>query len=991
MVNSLEQGDSELVPLDYSDLLQKILQNLRNKNIFQLSAKRDRLLIDIDTIASQVAALPVQNPLTSTHGVRSASVNFTPGLRESFPDRIREMRNLLHNSLASILGQEQSVQQFVASLATPLSSWQGNGKELGLSFPFNRKSPQLQKQKLTLETNRPGSASLLKFHKVTIAVQNIDRFKPELEQGLKNHIDRIVRTESEREDFYDALDRIVANDRSDLYRLQRIVDTETLGKLKKEAKIRYLEYILENIDRNDNRRIYLQDLIRRLRSIEKYLDRDLPDTHFDVSYHGSTVNYREVFSRSEVFDSLPIIPIVTGNLGESTDPQRGDRKFTFGLKLKFGNPVQSFGGDEVFDYHLQLLDPASKKYQEESKKPNFGVKVLRIAFLYFFAFASRCNPEADNYSYHAELEYDPIEAFDTKVLPKLRGDNEEEKKEVLGKILEGLTQFNAKVKIKSLKEILRNNIKEQTILPPKVYPIQISVKQGILERDPSQMFQGIFFQPVLQVKECLRYISINESYIDESAVCQMPASIKIEDIRYFATEQRQQFQMEFDTENIDIIPIIWTPESCMETYKKSFIQNKLLLFRYNNRRLDEKNGLPANQAFVYRFTYSLLAFVCLKVLLENAADNLFIPMLRLHEGTHSNPSHSEKFMAHLSKVLCHLLNEKHRCNSQGFRIKNIAGFKISNGLNSLYSVVPKRFRFTEAADIPNLDKLAIIIVSSLETDARSGSKNPTNRIFNLSGEVVSIIRENDGAIRVEMRQSFADNYRYQRLYRNPPILIDTVNNLYRDGYRHFLYIAQAPYTSTLNITASEEDDRLYFMSPQLIGNLKEGKPDIYIYPVFFDKYYVRKMKGFKSSSFYIQNQQQLSNLAEDPQQEAVVFFNLFNGLSVGNKDERFYNGVISYSTLLNIYPGVLDDTHIRLGLLDDTSTLQKDLLQYLTLFHFSRFEKDSNISLKLDPYENIIGEESFSKLSVFNHITGEINFNCLAFLSRVNSVLNAGR
>lgn len=38
--------------------------------------------------------------------------------------------------------------------------------------------------------------------------------------------------------------------------------------LKREAKIRYLEFILENVNDSVDGKIYLQDLIRRLRLLE---------------------------------------------------------------------------------------------------------------------------------------------------------------------------------------------------------------------------------------------------------------------------------------------------------------------------------------------------------------------------------------------------------------------------------------------------------------------------------------------------------------------------------------------------------------------------------------------------------------------------------------------------------------------------------------------------------------------------------------------------
>lgn len=139
---------------------------------------------------------------------------------------------------------------------------------------------------------------------------------------------------------------------------------------------------------------------------------------------------------------------------------------------------------------------------------------------------------------------------------------------------------------------------------------------------------------------------------------------------------------------------------------------------------------------------------------------------------------------------------------------------------------------------------------------------------------------------------------------------------------------------------------------------------------------------------------ELTNLMEDPSQQVVVFFNLFNGIKVPSSEERFYNGVISYATLLNIYQGLLDDQEIRRGLIDDrgsngeSNSLKSDILQYLTLFHFSRYEKDKSVSLKLDPYENIIGDDSVGKLSVFQHMRTSVSFNSLAFLTEVRGALN---
>ncbi|MGL5195002.1 MAG: hypothetical protein ACRC8Y_15600, partial [Chroococcales cyanobacterium] len=266
-----------------------------------------------------------------------------------------------------------------------------------------------------------------------------------------------------------------------------------------------------------------------------------------------------------------------------------------------------------------------------------------------------------------------------------------------------------------------------------------------------------------------------------------------------------------------------------------------------------------------------------------------------------------------------------------------------------------------------------------------------NRIANVTGEIIGIQRSQQDTIQIERLQTFSDNYSLRRLYREPPILIDTVNQLYQQGYRHILYVAQAPYTSTLHITRGDRDEDLYFMSPPLITALMQNHPDLKIYPIFFDKYYVCKLGGPKVNAFVVQDTQQLTSLAQDPRQQAVVFLNLFNGISVGRPEERFYNGVISYSTLLgDFYPQVMDDQSIRQDLIYDTP-LKRDILQYLTLFHFSRFDRKSDQTLKLDPYETIIGEQSIGALSIFEHMTPRVEFNALAFLTQVKKVLDLRR
>jgi hypothetical protein len=349
-------------------------------------------------------------------------------------------------------------------------------------------------------------------------------------------------------------------------------------------------------------------------------------------------------------------------------------------------------------------------------------------------------------------------------------------------------------------------------------------------------------------------------------------------------------------------------------------------------------------------------------------------------------------------ILSHLFNINHRSSCQGFLIKNgiIESYKLRNGLSSLYSVLPKKFHLNNPPSHFKIEKLAIIVVSSRECD-RATCRQAYHRWgedykkSNLIGEVIKIQRQADGSILVYTSKTVSQHYDSKQLYRDPDAIVREVEELYKDGYKHILYIAKSPYSQTLNLTDAENEN-LYFMSSQVIHNLKENREDLKIYPVFFDKYFVVSLQDLARQSLYIQDAEELTNIVNDPTQQIAIFFNLFNGIKVRGND-NYYNGVISYSTLLNVYDQKLLDTNdIYAGLIDDNENrgLKNEILQFLTLFHFSRYEASvQEIQLKLDPYQNIIGDQSVGALSIFPHIQPKVKFNCLAFLNEVADALDA--
>lgn len=1003
-MNTLRTADGDLVAVDCGDLLDKILEVLekpQTQNPFKIHGNGDRLLIDIDSIAEAVAGLGVENPLgASERGVRTATVNFTPGFKERFPSQITKIKNSLKARLESAIKQENQqldIEQFVANLITDLQDFQSPSARLDFSYPFGN-YPGLQKQRLSIQKN-PSSKELLKFHKLTITVSKTSTFNTELKQGLENYIKSqfASASDSQREELDFILQDLEEDAKSDFYKLKEIVDTETIGKLKKQAQICYLEFLQDNLSTSNNPSnaegiIYLQDLIRRLKLIDEYignLNFRNADGDYFVNYAGTDLNYQDAFARAEAFDMLPIIPKIEGYLGETKDENKGDIQFVFGLKLKFNNPVQAYGGKTVFEYYLNLLDPESEEHQAEldnpARKEIFARKLLKLLLLYYFVFTGK-DPSSDGYTVDSDLEYDPIPGFKEKVLKIFNGSDEAAKKRVLQDIKKDFEQSNIASKIDTLKNLLQKILKHKHL--PKEFPLHISVKKSILEDSMKTIStNSTFFKPELRTKpkEVLKYIAIGQAKATENSLCTLTAKIAISDVHYFATDDLQSFSMEYDITGVKALPVLLMPKEQLsrKTYENLFTRRKIVAFPYSLA----SNKWDAKKSFVYRFTFDLLAYTCLKLLLQKQS-RLFIPILRLQLSNQQSDSPVEEFMRSLSKRLSHLLNEEHRSNSQGIDIRNL-DYKAPNVMSSLYSVLPKKFTFANPSDSPKeLDKLAIVIVSSRESDARW---NSDQKLSNLQGEIVGAIRQKDGSVRLQLLKTFSETYEHEQMFKEPTVVRDEIGKIYQMGFRHFLYIAKAPYSSTLHMTQKEE--ALFFMSKDVIKYFKENYSDIKIYPMFFDKYYAVKLsERLGVNSLYIQDTLELTALVKDPSKRSVVFFNLFNGLIVGSEAERNYRGVISYATLLNIYSKeILDDEHIYQGLISDTQ-LKNDILQYLTLFHFSRYEKESGkngkISFKLDPYENLIGDQSVGKLSLYKHMGGIAEFNALAFLTKVKEVLN---
>lgn len=1035
--HTFEESSNPLAKLDYLLLLDTILSLLKKRKLFKFSPDYNKLLISAYDIAYQIATnsnLISKSLLDKSVGIQAATVNFKS--ETEFYSKIQAIRDELQQQLDRACG-ENSTQACLENICTPLSAFNKSQPSLPLNYPFSKqydfKSQRLIIENSLLDDRKAGGKSVIKAHHLNVKFEGISQFETQLLDSLKLYIDRLAEPDTEDwQDLTELLTEISDKDQSELTAIRKIVDTESLPRLLRDIKIDYLDYLRRECEKtsipNSQREGFecLETLIYRLKLLSEYINNlDLDDSHFEVSYLDIPLNLRTAFSQANAFDILPIIADYEGVIGESVEKERGRKEFNLGLRLKLNGAVNVYNEDSAFDYYTTELDPKSDRHQARLKDSSAGKvksfkgKVLRIACLYYFIFAVDPNGKV------ADRDYNPIPNFEAEVLNQLKPGAlaDEEVQAVLGNIKNLLLDretWRVQQKLESLKNMLQDFLKRKELLPPFSKSVQLCIHTAILNKTSSKILNSRNFfkidlspdsqsQAKTKTQEVLGYMEVTQPTVSLQSLTSLAVTFTFDDIRYFTDGNQQDFSMQYDITGIKALPVVFSPifekklnevekpkfES-HKIYDKYFAKYKIIVIYYKFNKVQEeifKNN-QSPEARIYRQVFTLLSYLCISVCREQISlssqpvqEKLFIPIFRFHFKNIQDTNEDEVFLNSLSKALAHILRRDCLADSQGLNVDTTKNFhfRIPQALSSLYALVPKTFEF-KGEDLPQLDKLAMIVVSSWLSDAVWDDKDKASRITNIYGEIVVINKISDTSVKIEPVKTFVDNQPHSKIYTEPEIVRDEISKLYQQGYRHFLYIAKAPYSRSLGLTKLESDpDSLFFMSPDVVKYLKQGKPEIKFYPIFMDTYPAINLKSGTVESLYIPDIEELEKLSLDTSQQTRVFLNLFTGKSV-DQQRTFFNSVVCYSTLRNIYD-VADTRDIMAGLLDKNSSLQQTILQYITLFHFSRYEVNRNLAFKLNPYSKLIGNEGIGTISTYTYTNKNIKFNNLAFLTSIRSAL----
>lgn len=806
--------------------------------------------------------------------------------------------------------------------------------------------------------------------------------------------------------------------------------------MKMEASVRFLTQLCAEIvtfqqgsTTTQEERDGLAELQRQLRMLSRFRafldDENKDDPEYQVGYDQYLFNIREIFSPSRCFNILPLWAEAAGALGETQDQLQDQQIYTFGERMKLNGKVGLIESD--FLYYTSLLNPDSPEHQERLTSPHwnnrsFAAEVVQITVLYYALFTL-----SDDDTFSPRL---------WDLLGRLKTYSAEQKARLLRSICKQFREGTSNGRVENARKAVEILLKRASVGPaPFSFYCYLTIRGGILELNETRMsLEKRFFKKDLftpgegQAKTALRYFEVRDAVPEEDALYVLPFRLTFEPLYLSEIEEgsAEEATMHNLVDQWRTLPVLLIPDvpECQNVCDQAFQKYGRVLLPYRERPpllptqpstsgpLKEEIATPDSPATaLYRFTFLLVSYLCLDVIREQIVPRLvqqnhrlFLPLFRLHYQKQeigreqAKLPNEEKIMHGFSKVLAHLLSQEPAtlANAQGLHYNALtapsnSNYALENALCSLYSVLPRQI--TRPASAPNtLDRLAIIVVSSRRSDSHAKAAREWLCVY---GEAIGCVQQTDRSLLIERLKTFSVNERSESAYTTPRSLIDEVRYCYQAGYRHILYVAKAPYTSTIHFTRKEENEELFFMSREIIQGVLKAFPDITLYPVYTDRYYVVRVNNqAKKESLYVDDAKELRTLMSDPNKSSVVFWNIMNGIEVppgqDKKRHTLYNGVVSYTTLINMYDDPLYDQAIRNNLLDGSQpgSQRAAILDFLSYLHAVRYERyRGGVQFKLDPYKDIIGFDSVGARAQLPSMDHRVRFNALAFLTLVRGVL----
>lgn len=1010
--NRIIDNKNQLSNINYEVILENIEKEINSINVINKGGSI--YLNNLHSISNEITNRIMNSnkkisdilELDSSKNISTISINHKDEI--NFRKKIKIIDKNINKKLKSELFINSS--ESFQNLETYKSNILNNHNNFGLDYNFQNLKLIRGKISTTSDKNNKSNKAneRLRVDEATIDINTL-KIESDLKENLKKYINKIEENKQIDEDLKEHLFEELDKGNLKVNNIIKVIDSEALGRIKRSVSYMYLQYLCEKTNN-----VYLKDYTRRF----KLLDKFLIDLSNQAENNSIILDYdiTNILSRGNAFDELPINGIVEGNIFEDKSQEHKLSKFALKLKLngnvnKDGNNINynSKNSKSCYRYYTDILLDSKSKLS----------KRIKIFCIYMFMLKDL-----------GDLYYDPIKDFkNTKSYIENINNGYETQKEKfenickrLVNVLDDKTNIDTTTKlnkmVSELDKIIRYKVGDIDKKGEK-YSLNLVLHTNII--DISKLDHMELFKSQEYDIQYLKYVSISEKnceLLDENIfkndnslsdkvmsttdsndnllnyLISTSVNINIKSYNLYETDEYKETKSLYKIDNLKSVPIVMYPASLKENNKKyKVVFNELVKKTIYNKKciylatLQDEDILEkeANH-YLYRLVYQTLSYMIieniLKLIKVKDKKEIFIPIIRYHDkGEKKKVSKCDKFIREYSKLLSHIFSNEYRCSSQGFDVsKDVSrkgNFIYKNAMASLYSKVPKYF---EEVDMGDLNKMAMIVVTSKKCD---NSYEDSENITTLFGDVI-LFDKKDNKVLCDIHSSFSDNYRDYDLYTNPMILRSKVSSLYEKGYKNILYIAKAPYTSTLNITKKED---LFFMDEKIINFISKGKNDLVIYPLYYDNFYAIDYKQNDSTeALYIEDTEELKSIIKLKSKSSVSVFNLYSGKCVGNNsNEKRYTSVILYQTLCNLYENKVLNNNINEALIKNSKT-KRSIMNFITMYHYARYEGSSKVSIKMNPYSNLMGDDGIFGLSTKEFELGKftkIKSNMLAYLTEV--------
>ena len=961
MKNTLRDVSNHLATIDYTKVLQKAEEKVK-----EISIQSTNTYMDFNNLNNVVK--DIMKELKAEHGTVFDILDIN---RDKKPKHI----TLNHKDYEVFMSQIEKLAEGIQvkspdkSVLSTLEDLKKQDKKrvnFGVTYPFTDR--QLLRKMVSFTEKHQGEERL-RVDEVEIKLD-----LKEIESQLKTSIINLLKQECEDEDVLEEKIEKVEQGKYQVNEVINLLNDESLARIKRTVSYLYLEYLLSSArDKKSSKYCLACNYIKRFKLLEQYLKELVtrPDEEGKVQIGMRSYDLCDVLSEGNAFDALPFVGKVNGVLLEDRDTEQ--KTFKIALRMKLNGSVQKEGSTSSLAYHINAF--RGEKKNDKNR--------LRTFFLYTFMLVNlrdeSFDPIANWKKIKKMIEGSSFEEVAEKFVDKHKSSDSE--LHIVAEEMKGLFTDLIKYKVSGLQ------------CSNKVYSRNLILYRGIMEAD----FENpTLFKKVEYKKEYLKYVSVVEDEgPSETTLLNMPITITIQSRSLYEKGETEQTKLAYQLEDTRILPIVLYPDmpkKVMEQRLGNLWQELNQVYHIRIPYVLTEKEIIGEDGLLYSVIYITVVYLLLHKVLKgiNALENkcLYIPLNRVHSERQQNEAAKvSEYIRNISKVLEHLLAVDYRAMSQGFVYDKAQYNAYLNAASSMYNRVTKTFKQPKGF---KLDKAAIIVVTSRKCDNIAGN---SQEIALLMGEVILFDKDNEGNMICDSWKTFSDYYRTDDFYQKPRVLSDVVNELYQKGYTKIIYIAKAPYSSKLNITNQMENK--FFMNEEIIEMMKVNKQGLMIYPLYFEQFFAVDYKGATDihEALYVSNTSEIDHYLTNNSQSIAGVLNVYSGKVVGSshqKKGKYYRSVMLYSTLCNMYQDKQTNAALFEGLVSET-TLKQGLVEILIMLHYARYEADKSSSIKINPYERLIGDDSVAARSVFTFECDrlkELNFNMLAYLTDVKKILD---